>query len=326
MISLAWVLTAVLAVTSCLFAFLWWKSRSVGAGRTSNSGVGAEYYLAENTVYKLLEKHSVSAGTSRFHYGIAESDHRDPVVFLGSENMDHLASGDHFSLRNNQLYKAESRSEPPAGSAVQVSHVSANNDSLNSSADESLEVTAAESDVQNRTILYIPESGNASNDVDPLGLYPHLHVTEGPDIGTRFPLPFVDSSIGRSDTSDICLADESASRLNSEIVFERYGFLLRDAGSTNGTLCNGEEISEHPLEFGDEIKIGDTTMIFTTQALELKESDPAAAIAVLEQHLEQEPEFLLAIKNLAFLLERDIRRKSEADPLWKEVARLEKLK
>ena len=40
------------------------------------------------------------------------------------------------------------------------------------------------------------------------------------------------------------------------------GWLLADLGSTNGTIVNGQEITEVLLAHGDEITIGDTSIVF----------------------------------------------------------------
>ena len=74
------------------------------------------------------------------------------------------------------------------------------------------------------------------------------------------------------------------------------------------------------LERGDRIQVSDSVMEFTAAGYESKDSDPAQAIADFEKYLEREPNSLLALKNLAFLLERDMRMQKEADSLWKRVS------
>jgi len=163
-----------------------------------------------------------------------------------------------------------------------------------------------------------------ADQVDPLDRYPYLSVIDGPDAGTVFPISFATTSFGRNEGNDVVLADDSASRRHFEVAFVRPNFLLRDIGSTNGTMCNGKFIDEIAIEFGDEIQIAETRLIFSCRGVELMEQDPSGAIAVFENYIDAEPEFLLALKNLAFLLERDLRRKSEAEQLWKRIAQLEK--
>ena len=100
-------------------------------------------------------------------------------------------------------------------------------------------------------------------------------------------------------------------------------FVLKDAKSTNGTLCNGEKVAEHVLEFGDRIQVADTIMTFTCDGFALRLNDPSAAIGAYEKCVEREPNFLLALRDLAFLLTRDVSRQKEADPLWQRISQLE---
>ncbi|MCA9607442.1 MAG: sigma 54-interacting transcriptional regulator, partial [Myxococcales bacterium] len=62
--------------------------------------------------------------------------------------------------------------------------------------------------------------------------------------------------IGKSRDNELVLADETVSRAHCEIVRERRGYLLRDLGSTNGTLLDGAEIKEAWLKPGAVITVG----------------------------------------------------------------------
>ena len=62
--------------------------------------------------------------------------------------------------------------------------------------------------------------------------------------------------IGKSKDNELVLADETVSRSHCEIVRERRGYLLRDLGSTNGTLLDGAEIKEAWLKPGAVITVG----------------------------------------------------------------------
>jgi DNA-binding response OmpR family regulator len=64
-------------------------------------------------------------------------------------------------------------------------------------------------------------------------------------------------TIGRLHGSDVPLADRLVSRRHAVIEKERGQWLIRDAGSRNGTFVNGKRISgPHVLRDGDEIQIG----------------------------------------------------------------------
>jgi adenylate cyclase len=63
-------------------------------------------------------------------------------------------------------------------------------------------------------------------------------------------------TIGRKENCDIVLLSPDVSRLHAQIRVERGCWLLRDLGSSNGTLVDGVRITEHQLRDGDKIRIG----------------------------------------------------------------------
>ena len=68
--------------------------------------------------------------------------------------------------------------------------------------------------------------------------------------------------IGRKETNDFVLADESASRIHAYIAYERHRHILYDAGSLNGTFVNKKPVSRRELKDGDKILIGRTTLTY----------------------------------------------------------------
>ena len=68
--------------------------------------------------------------------------------------------------------------------------------------------------------------------------------------------------LGRKETNDFVLADESASRIHAYVAYERHRHVLYDAGSLNGTFVNKRPISRHELRDGDKILIGRTTLTY----------------------------------------------------------------
>ena len=62
--------------------------------------------------------------------------------------------------------------------------------------------------------------------------------------------------IGKSPECELVLNDGTVSRNHCEIVREPKGYLLRDLGSTNGTLLDGSEIREAYLKPGAIVTIG----------------------------------------------------------------------
>jgi transcriptional regulator with GAF, ATPase, and Fis domain len=62
--------------------------------------------------------------------------------------------------------------------------------------------------------------------------------------------------IGKSPDNDLVLADATVSRDHCEIVRDEKGYLLRDLGSTNGTMLDGAEVREGYLRAGVVIRVG----------------------------------------------------------------------
>ncbi|MGE4607568.1 MAG: DUF4388 domain-containing protein [Myxococcota bacterium] len=74
--------------------------------------------------------------------------------------------------------------------------------------------------------------------------------------------PWNTAILGRNRSCDLRIGGGDASRRHAEISGDADGFLIRDLGSTNGTLVNGERIDEHRLAPGDRIEIGATMITF----------------------------------------------------------------
>jgi hypothetical protein len=72
-------------------------------------------------------------------------------------------------------------------------------------------------------------------------------------------LPF---RIGRAETADLRVESVEVSREHAEIIERNDLWLVRDLGSTNGTLVNGKAIKETLLSDGDILKIAETELTF----------------------------------------------------------------
>ncbi|MCA9320562.1 MAG: FHA domain-containing protein, partial [Planctomycetes bacterium] len=90
-----------------------------------------------------------------------------------------------------------------------------------------------------------------------------LAFTNGPRAGERIPLQGR-CTIGRRSTNTLVLEEKGVSGSHTEVHPENGGWRVRDAGSTNGTLVNGEKIVEADLEPGDIIKVGIVEFLFGT--------------------------------------------------------------
>lgn len=72
----------------------------------------------------------------------------------------------------------------------------------------------------------------------------------------ELPLDHFPFSIGRRPGSDLVLPDPRVSRDHAVVEAAGGGWRLRDLGSRNGTIVNGQPVSEADLRDGDRIAIG----------------------------------------------------------------------
>lgn len=67
--------------------------------------------------------------------------------------------------------------------------------------------------------------------------------------------------IGRLSSAHLCLEDEKVSRIHSVIEVSTDGTLsIIDMGSVEGTYVNGKRVNKGRIAFGDEIRVGGTTI------------------------------------------------------------------
>jgi hypothetical protein len=77
-----------------------------------------------------------------------------------------------------------------------------------------------------------------------------------------YPLNQSEVLIGRSEQSDIALADPGVSRNHARIIREGDDFIVEDLRSTNGTEVNGQPIRRRRLADGDVVKLANSTLQF----------------------------------------------------------------
>ena len=87
-------------------------------------------------------------------------------------------------------------------------------------------------------------------------------IARGPNKGSRFLITAEGASVGRSAASSIFLDDITVSRTHATITKSGNSFVLKDAGSLNGTYINNVSITEHVLVSGDEFQIGKFHLLF----------------------------------------------------------------
>lgn len=108
------------------------------------------------------------------------------------------------------------------------------------------------------TLCYKPSRDTSPVPVVKQEEYFHLFVLDGPQSGRVFQLDGFPVVVGRRESCDIVLADNSISRRHARLEFVNGAWLLTDLGSTNGTFVNGIRVNKKELEPGDAIKFGST--------------------------------------------------------------------
>jgi uncharacterized RDD family membrane protein YckC len=73
-------------------------------------------------------------------------------------------------------------------------------------------------------------------------------------------------SIGRDPSNDLVLPDAMVSRRHAVVEWRGSQFYLRDCNSSNGSLVNGDRVSEKGLRDGDLVAIGTARLLFRDEA------------------------------------------------------------
>jgi two-component system cell cycle response regulator len=83
-----------------------------------------------------------------------------------------------------------------------------------------------------------------------------LMTLSGALAGKVYRLARTRTMVGRARESDVALTEHGVSRHHCTVVRSDDTFFIEDAGSTNGTLVNGERVRSAELALGDRIQIG----------------------------------------------------------------------
>ena len=93
-------------------------------------------------------------------------------------------------------------------------------------------------------------------------IYGRVRVREGKAAAYDFDLKNKVTVIGRGTDTDLRLTDQSVSRRHAEIRVAGDATMLNDLQSTNGTTVNGTAVTTKALADGDEIRLGETTIVY----------------------------------------------------------------
>ena len=86
-------------------------------------------------------------------------------------------------------------------------------------------------------------------------------------------------TIGRAPENMIRLEDNSVSGRHAELVLVADNCYLKDLGSTNGTLVNGQPVTETQLRAGDRVRFGKVEACFECEVVTAAQPLPQLAEA-----------------------------------------------
>jgi len=75
-------------------------------------------------------------------------------------------------------------------------------------------------------------------------------------------------TIGRDPSNDLVLPDAMVSRRHAVVEHRGRQFVLRDCSSANGSVVNGDRVSERPLRDGDLVAIGSMRLLFREEVID----------------------------------------------------------
>ena len=92
----------------------------------------------------------------------------------------------------------------------------------------------------------------------------YLTIIHGVNVGEMRAIDRPNIILGRGADADLRLSDDGVSREHAVVETLVTGFTVKDLGSRNGTLVNGERIAAvRQLEDGDQLQLGETVVKFS---------------------------------------------------------------
>ena len=95
-----------------------------------------------------------------------------------------------------------------------------------------------------------------------------LVIVAGGAEGSEYELDQPKISMGRGPGVDLTFDDSAMSREHAVLEFSNGSFRIRDVGSTNGTLLNGDDVKARGLSHGDRLQLGEHTFQFILEKRE----------------------------------------------------------
>jgi pSer/pThr/pTyr-binding forkhead associated (FHA) protein len=126
--------------------------------------------------------------------------------------------------------------------------------------------------------LKTPEAGAAQQQGAFLARHRAILVLlTGPSSGSEFVLKEPRITLGRGPGVDLAFADTQMSRQHAALDLTEDGYCVRDLGSTNGTLVNGEKVESKTLSHGDRMRIGGSTFQYVVSERSAAKPNPPNA-------------------------------------------------
>ncbi|MDQ6746544.1 MAG: FHA domain-containing protein [Candidatus Dormibacteraeota bacterium] len=108
-------------------------------------------------------------------------------------------------------------------------------------------------------------AGATAGSAGPAMVEGELVIASGPDSGHSYKVAGPAIRIGRAPDNDLVLRDPATSGHHARVERRGSQFFVVDLGSTNGTLVNGEVVTERELKNGDSITIGQNAVSFAVR-------------------------------------------------------------
>jgi len=102
------------------------------------------------------------------------------------------------------------------------------------------------------------------------GFLAKLVIVAGGAVGTEFALDSECVTLGRGPNVDLAFDDPAMSRQHASVEYVNEQFRVRDLGSTNGILLNGEPVQAGEIEEGDRMVIGSHEFQLVVEVKELE--------------------------------------------------------
>lgn len=89
----------------------------------------------------------------------------------------------------------------------------------------------------------------------------YIIVLQGSNVGEMHEIEGAEMVLGRGANANLRLNDDGVSRRHARLVRSGDKYIIEDLNSSNGTLVNGESVTQRILEDGDKIRLGSITVL-----------------------------------------------------------------